>query len=262
MVAQSWSTAITDVHPNSVRLRGYPIDQLMGRISYAQAVYLALRGELPGEATGRLIDAMLVSSVDHGVTPPSVLTALTVASTGADLSACVASGVLAISRWHGGAIEACMHSLQAAVEMQRHTGRSVEDVAAETVREAREKKQRISGFGHRLHTRDPRTVRLFELASEAGRDGDYVKMSLAIEAVFEQSGKQLPLNVDGAMAAVLCELEFDPQLANAFFIMARVPGIVAHVYEERTRQRPMRRIDTNASTYDGPLPRDLETPKH
>ena len=62
--------------------------------------------------------------------------------------------------------------------------------------------------------------------------------------------------IDGAMA-VLCELDFDPQLANAFFIMARVPGIVAHVYEERTRQKPMRRIDPNAHTYDGPARRDL-----
>ena len=105
MADNSWSTAVTRIEPNSVQLRGYPIDQLMGRVSYADAVYLALRGELPGVATGKLIDDMLVSSVDHGVTPPSVLTAITVASAGADLSACVASGILAINKWHGGAIE-------------------------------------------------------------------------------------------------------------------------------------------------------------
>ena len=126
MTDKRWHTAITQVEPNSVQLRGYPIDQLMGQISYAQAVYLALRGELPDLSTGKLIEAMLVSSVDHGVTPPSVLTALTVASTGADLSACVASGVLAISRWHGGAIEACMHTLYCAVSQRKKSGVSSE----------------------------------------------------------------------------------------------------------------------------------------
>jgi citrate synthase len=233
----------------------------MGQVSYAQAVYLALRGELPDAATGKLIDAMLVSSVDHGVTPPSVLTALTVASTGADLSACVASGVLAISRWHGGAIEACMHTLYDAVAEQKKSGGSTDDVAAKTVADAKAAKKRISGYGHRIHTADPRTTRLFALAKEAGRSGPYVAMALAIARVFEAKGKPLPINVDGAMAAVLCELDFDPQLANAFFMMARVPGIVAHVYEERTRQKPMRKIDPGTWKYDGPDRRDLnQTP--
>jgi len=258
MANEAWPTAITKIEPNKVQLRGYPIDQLMGRISYAQAVYLALKGELPDAATGKLIDAMLVSSVDHGVTPPSVLTALTVASTGADLSACVASGVLAISKWHGGAIEACMGTLLEAVAAQEELGKSTEDVAAMVVANAKESGKKISGYGHRIHTKDPRTARLFALAEEAGRHGNYVKMALAIADVFAQGGKALPINVDGAMAAVLCELDFDPQLANAFFIMARVPGIVAHVYEERTRQKPMRRIDPNNWTYDGPASRELK----
>jgi len=257
MPGENWSTAVTNIQPNSVQLRGYPIDQLMGRVSYAQAVYLALKGELPDEATGLLIDAMLVSSVDHGVTPPSVLTALTVATTGADLSSCVASGILAISRWHGGAIEACMHTLREAVDQQKQSGDSAEATADAVLADAKASKKRISGYGHRIHTKDPRTVRLFELTEEAGKSGPYVTMSKALAAAFERQGKALPINVDGAMAAVLCELGFDPQLANAFFIMARVPGIVAHVYEERTRQKPMRKIDPNTWAYDGPDTRNV-----
>jgi citrate synthase len=257
MPTEIWATAITKVEPNKVQLRGYPIDQLMGRISYAQAVYLALKGDLPDESTGHLIDAMLVSSVDHGVTPPSVLTALSVASTGADLSACVAAGVLAINKWHGGAIEACMHTLNDAVAAQKESGKAVDVIARETVEASKLRKEKISGYGHRIHTKDPRTERLFALAKQAGKHGSFVEMALALGRVFEISGKPLPINVDGAIAAVLCELDFDPQLANAFFIMARVPGIVAHVYEERTRQKPMRKIDPNAYTYDGPPSRSL-----
>ena len=87
-------------------------------------------GELPDAKLTRLLDAMLVSSVDHGATPPSVLSALTVASTGAPLNAAVAAGVLSISRFHGGAIEDCMHTLQEAVASAREKARPAAEAAA------------------------------------------------------------------------------------------------------------------------------------
>jgi citrate synthase len=83
-------------------------------------------------------------------------------------------------------------------------------------------------------------------------------MSLAIqEALKTVSGKDLPINVDGAIAAVLCEIDIPSELANAFFIMARLPGLVAHIYEEKTQFKPMRRIDFSRAEYDGPAERDL-----
>ncbi len=94
MTDTSWKTAITQIEPNHVRLRGYDIGQLMGRIGFGSAVYLILRGELPDEKVGRLMDAILVSSIDHGVTPPSTLAARNVASTGGGLSGAAASGIL------------------------------------------------------------------------------------------------------------------------------------------------------------------------
>ena len=106
MTDKTWKTAITEIEPNKIKLRGYPLNELMGNRSYADVVYLALRGELPTPKVGKLIDAMLVSSIDHGVTPPSALSAMTVASTGAPLNSAVAAGILAISKFHGGAIEA------------------------------------------------------------------------------------------------------------------------------------------------------------
>src|SRR5919109_1617398 len=88
-------TLITSVEPNRILLRGYPLDELMGRVSFAEAVYLLLTGELPTPAIGKLMDALLVSSVDHGATPPSTLAARNVATSGAPLRASVAAGVLA-----------------------------------------------------------------------------------------------------------------------------------------------------------------------
>ena len=103
MSQEKWSTSITAVQPNEVRLRGYRIDDLMGEISFAQVIFLTLTGELPTEKQARLIDAILVSSIDHGVTPPSCQAARTATLTGSPLNAALAAGILAISRHHGGA---------------------------------------------------------------------------------------------------------------------------------------------------------------
>ena len=253
-----WTTEITSIQPNKVRLRGYRIDELMGRVTFGQAVYLALKGELPSPEVGQLIDAMLVSSIDHGATPPSALAAHTVASTGATLNASIAAGVLSINRFHGGAIEGCMRLLLDGIE-RLDGDRSPDEVAAKILAELKSQKKRAPGFGHRIHTDDPRTKRLLALADELGVSGDGVTMARAFENSLEASlGRRLPLNVDGALGALLVDLDFPPELGNAFFIIARVTGLAAHTHEEMTRQRPMRRIHPTDHEYDGPAPRELE----
>ena len=252
-----WKTAITRIKPNEIRVRGYRIDELMGKVTFADAIWLALTGDLPDAALSRLINAILVSSVDHGATPPSTLAARTVASTGAPQNAAVAAGVLAINKLHGGAIEECMRTLIEAVKRAKSDGASFGAAAAEILGEYKQQGKRVSGFGHRIHTDDPRTKRLFDLAETAGKSGDHIRMVKAVEDTFTSQGKSLPINVDGAIAAVLCDLGIDPKLANGFFIMARVPGLVAHVAEEQTRERPMRSIHPTDHGYDGPDPREM-----
>ncbi len=257
-MADKWFTGITDVAPNTVRLRGYPIEELMGRKSFAEVVWLALLGELPSEAEGKLLDAILVSSVDHGVTPPSTLAARAAASTGAPVNAALASGVLAVNRFHGGAVEGCMNALAEALAEMKETGVSREEAAAAIVERCREAGRRVEGFGHRLHDDDPRAARLFALAEELGLAREGIPMARALEAALANvTGKVLPLNVDGAIAACLFDLGFEPYVANAFFILARMPGWLAHVLEERARERPMRRIEPSAWAYDGPGERHL-----
>ena len=118
MNGESWNTAITKIEPNKIVVRGYRVDELMGKVSYPQMIYLLIKGEMPSEKVGQMIEAILVSSVDHGVTPPSCQAAVTVASTGATLNAAIASGILAINEFHGGAIEQCMRTLKAAVDLK------------------------------------------------------------------------------------------------------------------------------------------------
>ena len=253
-----WKSAITKVEPNKLAVRGYKIDELMGQVSYAQMVYLLFKGEMPTEKVGKMIETILVSSVDHGTTPPSVLSALTVASTGAPLNAAVAAGILSISKFHGGAIEDCMRILLQAMDVVKNENKSLEEAANQIISDYRAVKKRLSGFGHRVHTNDPRTTKLFKISDELGISGDFVELAQTfVKVLKETTGKDLPLNVDGAIAALLCEMDFDPILANAFFMIARVPGLVAHIYEEKTRMKPMRKIHPTDVEYDGPEERTL-----
>lgn len=255
----NWKTGITKIGPNEIRVKGYRIEDAMDNLTFAQTIYLLITGELPDENTGKLMDAMLVSSVDHGATPPSCLAARTAASTGAPLNAALAAGILSINDFHGGAVHNCMLILKSAMKNKEEKNLSIEDAAANIVTEYRTNKKRINGFGHRVHSNDPRKVKLFEIAEKLGKSGDYIVMALAIElALHNATGKNLPLNVDGAIAALLCDLDIPVELANAFFIMARVPGLVAHIFEEKTKQKVMRRIHPSDHEYDGPEDREIK----
>src|SRR5438045_203968 len=128
-----WNTAITRVEPNRVAVRGYDIVELMGHVSFGAAVHLLLTGELPSPAIGRLMDGILVSSIDHGGTAPSALAARTVASTGGSLSASVAAGIMSINRHHGGAIEDCARHLKAITDRATSESISMDEAATRSL---------------------------------------------------------------------------------------------------------------------------------
>jgi len=255
---KTWKTAISDVKPNEVRIRGFRIDELMGRVDFGQAFYLLLRGDLPDERVGRLMTAMLVSSMDHGPGAPSALAARTAASTAAPLNACVAAGVLHVNRSHGGAIEDCARALDDVIDRAKADGCSLDDAADRVLADYKARGVRVAGFGHRVHTDDPRTARLFELAACANVAAEHIQAAQAVERGLErQIGKKLPINVDGAIGAVLAGLGFEYEIMNGFFILARTAGLIAQAREEMTRERAMRNIRPELREYDGPAPRSL-----
>ncbi|HYM22445.1 MAG TPA: citryl-CoA lyase, partial [Vicinamibacterales bacterium] len=223
-------------------------------LGFAEAVYLLLMGELPSPAIGKMLDAVLVSSLDHGVTPPSTLAARNVATSGAPLKDCVASGILAFGPHHGGDIESCMRFLDKGLSLVR-SGRTLQQAAETIVDDCLKIEEAPPGFGHRYHTRDPRAARLFQMALELELDGEHVRLIRAAELVAvsrqEEFGRPLPVNVDGAIAAISADLGFAYELGNAIFLISRLPGLIAHAHEERTRQAPMRQIDPKDADYDG-----------
>jgi citrate synthase len=251
-------TAISSVESGRIVLRGYALEELVGNVSWAAASYLTLVGKLPDPPVEKLFEAILVSVADHGPTPPSTVAACTVASTGASLSSALAAGILGIAKFHGGAIEDCMRVLKGSVETRQDPAVA----AAQVARDFKMRGARVPGFGHRLHEQDPRTRRLFELANEVGLSSNYVRHAQALEKTLSESAKKrIPINADGAIAALLCEIDFPPDAANGIFMMARVPGLIAHVLEEQARNAPLRSLNPSAYEYDGPRGQKLE-PSH
>lgn len=256
-----WHTDLTLIEPNRILIRGYPLDEMMGRVSFGEAIHLLLTGELPTPSIGRLVEAMLVSFIDHGATPPSTLAARNAATTGASLRGAVAAGVLGFGRHHGGDILACRALLDEGLARVR-SGSSVGEAAgALTARLVATDEIPPPGFGHRYHTRDPRATRLLQLAHELEVDLDYSQLIRALEHAFSRhaalSDRSLPVNVDGAIAAICGDLGLSPEVSDALLIISRVPGLAAHALEEQRREPPMRPINPTTHGYDGPSERRL-----
>lgn len=254
---EAWKTAITNAEPNSIRVGGYDIAELMTKTSYTETVFLLHTGRLPNDAERRLLNAVLVAVTDHGPGSPSVATSRLVASANRVApEAAVAAGVLAIGDAHAGAGMACMELIGEGVARVREEGISISEAARAAVARSRELRQRLPGIGHRVHTADPRVAVLFELARETGVAGDGIAFLEGIGKAVAELIKPMPVNVDGALAGVLFDLGFPPLFAKLVFIIGRVAGLSAHVMEEYNRERPMRvRIPVS---YDGPPPRAIE----
>jgi len=250
-----WRTAIAQTDETSIRLCGYDITSLMRHSSFPATVFLLHRGRLPTSDEARLLDAVLIAVADHGAGAPSCAASRLVASGNRQsLSAAVAAGVLAIGDEHGGAGEACMDLIATGLDRARTGSLSLDEAARQLVGETIGDKRRLPGFGHRVHSEiDPRVSVIFGLADDGGLAGDGIRFARALEAALAERVKPIPLNIDGAMAAVLHDLGLPAKVGALLFIVARVAGLSAEVLEELTRERPMRiKIPV---TYDGVPPR-------
>jgi citrate synthase len=263
MTADHWSTAITETAPGTIRLRGYPIEQLIDGCSYAATVWLMLTGELPDSWQERLLDAALVAAVDHGPQAPSIAAARMAATCGVGLSQAVATGVNLLGDVHGGAGEACMRMLAGLLEEHPDPETSEAEIAAAFAR-YRKAVRYVPGFGHRMHRYDPRRDPLMALVRSAQAhgvvSGRYLKIAEIVEAVLGRGrGWSVPMNIDGATAVVYSELGFAPELGKGLFALSRSVGLLAHAYEQTKEGARIKGPlpPGVGARYTGPPPRDL-----
>lgn len=250
-------TSLTRIQPGQILLRGYDLAELTGRLHFAEVVFLLFTGRLPSPAEGRMLDAILVSSVDHGVDAPSAHVARTAASCGVPVQSAMAAGINAIGDSHGGAGEQCARLLQEA--LATHPDRPVDEIARQVVAEGRSAGRRLPGFGHRVHDPDPRARRLLEIAAQEGLSRQHVALAQAIvEALKAASGRSLPLNVDGAIAALISDMGIDWRFGKSLFILSRTAGLAAQVHEQMTTGKPLQFAQPVGAVYTGPGPRKLE----
>jgi len=253
---EPWHTGIVEARDGEIRIRGYDVTSLMTGRTFTDTIYLLHASRLPTAEERAMLDAILSSVADHGSGAPSCATArLALSGNRQSVSAAVAAGILAVGDEHGGAGSGCMEMIAAGVARATRDALSMAECARLVALESRAAGRRVAGLGHRVHSRDPRTPVLFDLARKHGLAGDGIRFMEALEAVVRQTIKPLPINVDGALAAVLYDMGFPPVFARLLFIIGRVAGLSAEVSEELTRERAMRiRIPVQ---YDGEPPRSL-----
>jgi len=220
---------------------------------FSYAIYRVITGNLKvNEQHSKMIEAMIVACVDHGVTPPSAQATIIAASTRTPYEVAVAHGVGAITDVHGGAGAKAAQFFDECIIKSQKENIDVAQAARKIMKTYIENGKRIEGLGHRLHTKDPRRDVLWNFASKNGVDGEHVQLSKKVSTIFEQvRGMSLPINVDGVIGAIVADMDLDPAMAKALFIYGRIAGLSAHYFEECASQPRMRQINFVEAIYKG-----------
>lgn len=237
-VSDWWRTDIIDMAPGQIRMRGEPIEDLIGRVSFPEMIWFMVMGKRPTEAESRLLEAALVAAVDHGPQAPSIATARMAVTCGASLNGAMASAVNMLDDVHGGAGQQAVE-LYSWVDAGLEGGADSGNAVSQAIERWRTERGRfLPGFGHRFHKpEDPRAPRLLSLVDAASEDGTvsgrFATIGRAVEAALrEEKGKPVPMNIDGATAVIFAELGCPPPLARGLFCLSRSVGVLAHAWEQ------------------------------
>jgi len=225
-------TRIAKTEADRVTIRGQDlVDDLIGVRSFTEMIYFLTVGRMPTSPQVRVLDACLVTLMEHGWTPSSLITRLMIDSVPSETQVAMASGLLALGSVFAGTSENCALLLQGSVE----AGGDPDAYFRDAVASHRARKAAVPGFGHPVHKPDdPRALRLLRIAEEAGLAGRYVQMlhrlSAAMDATF---GKHIAINATGAIGALLLEIGLPADLMRGVAVVSRAGGLIGHVAEER-----------------------------
>ena len=255
----SWETGIAEVvsrgDEEEVVVRGHRLSELIGKISFAEMMFLVLQGTLPSTAQARMLDGLLVASVEHGIAPPSMISRC-FASYGTSIQAAVGAGVLAFGDRMGGLgeqlarlmVERLAGNTAKATIDQAAIDRAAGAIVDDAIRAGR----RVPGYGIPLHGADPRAPKLLAVARTEGVHGTYCRLAEAIEQALaaRRGGRSVPLNLDGAGAAIVLDLGFSWRATRIFLITPRTVSMAAHYLEEQDQDTAWRHIPAGQISYD------------
>lgn len=210
----------TIIHKNNIPYFGdEELLEVALKRKFSDMIFELLSEKKPNESESRLFETILNMSIDHGEETPSAIPTIEAAKSGKTVSESVAAGMIQINERHGGAVEGCMEILY---KIKKENS-NIKDFVQKTI----DTGEKLPGFGHRFYETDPRTELLFELMKEENLSDEFIKIAKELEEELEkQKGKKLPINVDGAIAVVMCTLGWEPKVANTIFLIARTPGLV------------------------------------
>ncbi|QGZ55011.1 citryl-CoA lyase [Paraburkholderia acidiphila] len=240
--------------PDRIVVRGKSLpDEVLGHMNLGDFAFLQLTGKTATPQQSAMFNAIVITLVEHGMTPSAIAARMTYAGAPESLQAAVAAGLCGLGSVFVGSMEGACRMLSETLPYDAQCD-DLEKLAVDTVAAWRTRGTPIPGLGHPLHKPiDPRTPRLFELAAQNGMSGRYVKLMQLIGAEAERaSGKALPINATGAIGAICCEFGFPWRIVRGFGVMARAIGLVGHLLEEG--ERPMsfelwQRVEDEASAH-------------
>lgn len=248
-----WSTT------DRITVRGLDLARdIMGELNLGDMAFLELTGRKPTSNESRMFNAMVVTLVEHGITPSAIAARMTIAGAPEALQAAVAAGLCGLGSVFVGSMEHAAKVLATALPSGRdHGDADLDQIAEAIVASHRAERKIIPGIGHPIHKPvDPRVPRLFAIAEETGFSGCYVGLMKKVQAKAElAAGKSLPMNATGAIGALSCELGFSPNIVRGFGVMARAIGLVGHIMEESVRPMALEiwhRVDDEASAHAKP----------
>lgn len=227
----AWSSADS----TTVFGRSLP-DDILGHLSFGDMAFLELTARVPTAGESRMFNAMLVTLVEHGLTPSTLVARLTYLGAPEAMQAAVAAGLSGLGSVFVGSVEGSAKMLAEAMP-KPDPGADLDALAVGIVERFAAAKAIIPGIGHPFHKPiDPRTPRLIQIARETGFEGPYVQLIQKVAAVAGQARKRdLPCNATGILGALACEMGFDWKICRGLGVMARAVGIVGHILEESRR---------------------------
>lgn len=202
--------------------------------TFSSLIYEMLTEKVPNEAQLKVFELILNLSIDHGTDTPSAKKVIEEAQKGENISEAVSEGIEEINDTHGGAAEPLMEMLYK-ISNTTNDKYQISNEIEKLIKSG----NRLAGYGHRIYKQslpsedgkeaDPRAQLILEKLVELGFDDEFIKIAKDLrQELFNQSGKYLTMNIDGAIAVAFCTLELDPKLGKAIFIIARTPGLCAH----------------------------------